>query len=402
MVTVPLPLFDNLNRFNDTKPESAQIFSQQDFDYAKEFIYSYRGSEATFNSYRREIERYLHWCWLVKKKSLKDIKRAEFEEFVEFCRKPPVEWIATQNHRRFTNQGGLLKPNENWRPFVVTVSKTARQQGVEADPKKYSPSQKALQAIFSILGSFYTYLINEEYLETNPVRQVRQKSKFLRKQQSNHVIRRLSELQWSYVIETAEKMAHENPEHERTLFIMNALYGMYLRISELAASKRWEPQMGDFQKDQDGHWWFTTVGKGNKERIITVSDAMLNALKRYRESLGLTALPPPGDTTPLIAKTTGTGPIGSTRRIRIIVQDCFDRAVERLRQDNFIDEADTLQSATVHWLRHTGISDDVKHRPREHVRDDAGHGSSAITDRYIDIELRERHASGRKKIIKPE
>ncbi len=27
---------------------------------------------------------------------------------------------------------------------------------------------------------------------------------------------------------------------------------------------------------------FITVGKGNKERMITVSDAMLAALKRYR------------------------------------------------------------------------------------------------------------------------
>ena len=55
--------------------------------------------------------------------------------------------------------------------------------------------------------------------------------------------------------------------------------------------------------------------------------------------------------------------------------------------------------ATVHWLRHTSISDDVKIRPREHVRDDAGHSSSAITDKYIDIELRERHRSARNKII---
>ena len=38
--------------------------------------------------------------------------------------------------------------------------------------------------------------------------------------------------------------------------------------------------------------------------------------------------------------------------------------------------------ATVHWLRHTGIFEDVKSRPREHVRDDAGHSSGAITDRY--------------------
>ncbi len=55
--------------------------------------------------------------------------------------------------------------------------------------------------------------------------------------------------------------------------------------------------------------------------------------------------------------------------------------------------------ATVHWLRHTGISDDVKHRAKEHVRDDAGHSSSAITDKYIDIELKERHASAKSKSI---
>jgi hypothetical protein len=58
-----------------------------------------------------------------------------------------------------------------------------------------------------------------------------------------------------------------------------------------------------------------------------------------------------------------------------------------------------MMDATVHWLRHTGISDDVKIRPREHVRDDAGHSSGAITDKYIDIELKERHKSAKRKPI---
>ena len=99
-------------------------------------------------------------------------------------------------------------------------------------------------------------------------------------------------MQWSYVIETAEIMADEDSElHERTLFIMSALYSMYLRISELAASKRWTPQMGHFFRDRDGFYWFKVVGKGNKERLISVSNAMLNALKRYRISLNLYPLP---------------------------------------------------------------------------------------------------------------
>jgi len=49
--------------------------------------------------------------------------------------------------------------------------------------------------------------------------------------------------------------------------------------------------MNDFHRDHDGLWWFTTVGKGNKERTISVSDAMSKALSDYRQFLGLSSLP---------------------------------------------------------------------------------------------------------------
>jgi len=402
----PVPLFDTLNYL------SSNIFAdipaivqphKNDYKHAQQFLYSYRGSEATYNSYRREIERLLHWCWLIANKSLKEIRRTDIEAFIEFCQKPPESWIGIKNVPRFLDKAGERIPNVEWRPFVATISKTSHRHGEHPNQRKYALSQKALQAIFAITGSFYSYLIQEEYVDLNPVAQIRQKSKFIRKQQSHAPIRRLSELQWSYVIETAEKMADESPaEHERTLFIMSTLYGMYLRISELASSDRWIPQMGDFHKDNDGNWWFTTVGKGNKERVISVSNAMLETLKRYRKSLDLPPIPSPRDTMPLLPKEKGNGAITSTRHIRSIVQKCFDKSMERLKKDGFTEEAELLMSATVHWLRHTGISDDVKYRPREHVRDDAGHGSSAITDKYIDVELRARHASAKKKRIKPD
>ena len=93
--------------------------------------------------------------------------------------------------------------------------------------------------------------------------------------------------------------------------------------------------------------------------------------------------------------------MSDTAPIRRLVQGCFDLAAEALRQSNQCEEADNLHSATVHWLRHTGISEDVKIRPREHVRDDAGHSSSATTDRYIDVELQARHESAQHKTIEP-
>jgi len=195
-------------------------------------------------------------------------------------------------------------------------------------------------------------------------------------------------------------MATENPQlHERTCFMLSLLFGMYLRISELAASDRWVPTMNDFAKDSHGFWWFTTVGKGNKERQVAVSDAMLQSLCRWRQFLGLSALPSPADNSPLIPRMRGNGPMSDTAPIRRLIQQCFDRAAEKLRQQNLIEDADNLGVATVHWLRHTGISEDVKTRPREHVRDDAGHSSSATTDRYIDVEKLARHRSAKKKRI---
>ena len=124
---------------------------------------------------------------------------------------------------------------------------------------------------------------------------------------------------------------------------------------------------------------------------------MLEALKRWRKHLELSLLPHPADHSPLIPKLNGKGPLTSTTYIRELLQKCFNATREDLIQDGFIEDADLILEVTVHWLRHTGISDDVKRRPREHVRDDAGHSSSATTDKYIDIELRERHNSAKNK-----
>lgn len=402
----PKPLFDTLERLQEQTKEPC-VWNHLDAAYAIEdviiaarFLQAYKGSQGTFNAYRREVERFLHWSTLVSGKNLGTLGREDIEEFIEFCQEPPKHWIGTSKPARFILKDGQRVPNPAWRPFVATVSKAAHRRGQIPNAKNFELSQASLNDLFAILSSFYQYLVQEEHARANPFALVRQKSRFIRKIQGASKIRRLSELQWQYIVENTQKLAEESPaEHERTLFILSALYAMYLRISELTANPRWSPQMNHFTRDGDGNWWFTTVGKGNKERQIAVSEAMLNALKRWRKYLAYSPLPSPADYAPLIPKNRGRGPITSTNQIRKLVQYAFDAAIEQLHHDNLSEEAETLYEATVHWLRHTGISDDVKVRPREHVRDDAGHSSSAITDKYIDIELRERHESARKKRI---
>lgn len=397
-----LALFDTMNNLaiNEDYVKLPSSDCLADFRRCLQFLRSYTGSLGTFNSYRRETERLLQWCWLIKKSFLADLKRDDIEQYIRFCQNPPLTWISLKKVARFIDKDGLRQPNPEWRPFVVTLSKAARQDGKLPLAEHFTLSQGAIQEIFAILSTLFNFLIAEEYVTANPVALIRQKSKFIRKQQHNAPVRRLSQCQWDAVMQAAETMAAENPElHERTCFMLSLLFGMYLRISELAASDRWVPTMNDFAKDSHGSWWFTTVGKGNKERQVAVSDAMLQSLCRWRRFLGLPPLPSPADNSPLIPRMRGNGPMSDTAPIRRLIQQCFDRAAEQLRRQNRVEEADNLAVATVHWLRHTGISEDVKTRPREHVRDDAGHSSSATTDRYIDVEKQARHRSARKKQI---
>jgi site-specific recombinase XerD len=399
---IPKPLIDTLAYLDEKNILKGEFpsFAENDLNGALNFLKQYQGNNATFESYRREIERLIQWAWLIEKKSLFDLKRQDIENYLQFCLNPPKSWIGFKKVARFRMRNGERIPNSEWRPFVVNVSKSEYKKGVKPDKQNYQLSQKAIREIFTILSSFYNYLALEEKVSLNPIALIKQKSKYLQKRQQKSTVMRLTEKQWQVCLESVKVMAAQEPKkHERTLFIISALYLLYLRISELVVNDRWIPQMGHFYQDSQGHWWFKTVGKGNKMREIAVSDDMLKALMHYRESLKLSPLPSLNDKAPLLSKEKGKGGMTSSRHIRRLVQECFDATIEKLRHTRYIADADALESATVHWLRHTGISDDInkRGRPVAHVRDDAGHSSSAITDRYNDIDLIERHQSAKNK-----
>ena len=402
----PLPLFDTLEslKSSSTCPDKNFVFGTQDYSLARNFLLIYDGNQQTFTAYRREIERLLQWSWRIAQKSILSLSRQDIENYIYFCMTPPKSWIGLKNVSRFIIKDGARIANPEWKPFVAKITKAQFKKGNTPDKSLYHPSRKSIQEIFTVLNSFFNHLVLEEKILTNPIALIKQKSKFIQKQQSHSPVRRLSDKQWETVISITQQLAIEEPEkYARTLFMLSAFYLMYLRISELVASHRWIPKMGDFYCDSGQKWWFKTVGKGNKERNIAVSDNMLDALKAWRSYLGLSpALPSPGDEAPLMPKNKGQGAITSAYPIRQSIQHCFDQAVLHLKKQNLIEEAQQLEEATIHWLRHTGISVDLNthKRPAVHVRDDAGHASIATTDRYNDATLQERYDSAKNKLLK--
>src|SRR3990167_11051251 len=95
---LPLPLFDTLSHLEKESDFSylTNDYSLEDIHHAIAFLVSYKNSSGTFNSYRREIERLLHWSALVAKKTLKHLHRTDIEAFIDFCQAPPKNWIGTK------------------------------------------------------------------------------------------------------------------------------------------------------------------------------------------------------------------------------------------------------------------------------------------------------------------
>lgn len=372
---------------------------EQEYQYAVSFLFSYSASPETFKAYRREVERLLQWCWFEAGILLRDMDREAFEAYLTFAFSPPRHWIALKSVPRFTCQNGHWQANTQWRPYLQRVSKVEKQLGA-VQTGDYNMRSGARKALFAGVSTFCTYLLQENYLSRNPVALLRQKSRFIVREQQTRITRKLTDLQWYNVLQVIEKLAQAQPKYERHVFLLSCFYLLGVRISELATTPLHTPTMQDFSRDETGRWWFTAIGKGNKRREIAVPDALLVALKRYRQSRQLPPLPLRGETSPLLHNYKNTGGL-SIRQIRTLVQECFDKGIAALLEQDQEDAAYDLMAATVHWLRHTAISADVQHRPRDHVRDDAGHESISTTDRYIDIDRTARHDSARYKSIIP-
>src|SRR5580693_3387175 len=123
-IVPPKPLFDILENTIIQQIVSTHA-DHNDFYHAIAFLKAYKGSIGTFNAYRREVERLLHWSWLIAKKSVKDLRRSDIEEYLSFCQSPPFSWIGVKKAPRFIENKSERIPNPEWRPYVVTISKIA-------------------------------------------------------------------------------------------------------------------------------------------------------------------------------------------------------------------------------------------------------------------------------------
>ena len=376
----------------------------QEFLHTQSFLKSYsRKSEATYRSYRNEVERLLLWSWTVANKSIVSLRRADLEAYFDFVHSPPANWVALSVADRFRPIDGQSRQNQNWRPFVVKIAKQDRRKALDngltmpATTSGHSLSHEAMKICYSALSCYYDYLTDESYAFGNPIPAIRKQSPFLIIGTTSKSIKRLSDLQWDYVLDCARAAADKEADHE-TLFVIAMLKTLYLRVSELSDRSNWEPVWKHFWQDSDGNSWLKVLGKGNKLRDVSVPNSLWPYIKRYQDyrqsqsvSFGLNAA--------LVAKNRGVGGM-TARQLRRIVQYAFDVAHEKMRAEGFVEEAQALREATTHWLRHTGASKDIATRPLKHMADDLGHASMGTTDQvYIQSDMKDRARTGKEREV---
>ena len=129
-----LPLFDSAKFFNQI-PRNAAFPDQSpaveefvlglniegvldDYRYTKDFLTSYsKKSQDTYDKFRGDAERLLLWSWLIKHRSIVELRRRDLEEYTDFVAKPDLSWQADNTERRFLTINGMREPNRTLAPF---------------------------------------------------------------------------------------------------------------------------------------------------------------------------------------------------------------------------------------------------------------------------------------------
>ncbi len=340
-----------------------QLAADTDVDAIRAWLREYAGSPHTLRAYRKEAERLLVWCTRALGKPISSLTREDLLAYEAFLVAPGEDWI----------DGRLPRRGGGRRLFDGPLS------------------GQSVRHALGILSGLFGYLVAAGYLAGNPLALRRQRHSATPRRRAA-VERYLSRSLWTHVLETVDRMpkatARQRQHHERARWALRLLHGAALRAAEAANACAADLVL------RRGKWWLSVVGKGQIEGDVPISDALILDLGRYREFLGLPALPAPNETTPLIMSLGGDRKRNLTpAAIYLIVKDVFERAADEIAGVDAAN-ADTLRRASTHWVRHTAATHQADAgNDLRFIQKNLRHASLETTAIYLHAEDDKRHAS---------
>jgi integrase/recombinase XerD len=244
-----------------------------------------------------------------------------------------------------------------------------------------------------ILNVMFAWLVQAGYLAGNPLSLSRQRARKAPPRITRYLEPELWQEVKNYIESMPRETARERFHYDRVRWLFTLLYLGGLRIIEVSANT-----MGRFFSRRDAagrdRWWLEVTGKGDRERLVPATAEMMTELTRYRCAQHLSALPLPGEDTPLVL------PVGEARKpltraaLHTIVKEVFEGAAGSLRASGSSNEerGNRLEQASAHWLRHSaGPHMADQQVDLRLVRDNLGHASLTTTSQYLHIDDDRRH-----------
>ena len=352
---------DVTGRFGLLRSKVGPRLIQADDDLAAlvEYLHSFQSSLHTVRAYEKDLLRFHAWACRVRLKPVSSLVNEDYAAYQAFMANPQPRdvWCSrtTSPHRR---------GDARWRPFKGALTPKAQRQA------------------FIIISGFLSWLVRANYLVANPLALVRLKrqsnrSEFARSISERHLDRET----WGFSLKCLSRLPKSTPRerahYERSRFLLQAIYLLAARRAEIPTLRG-----RDLVRDR-GNWWVYITGKGGKSERVPATAAFVNALKRYRASLGLSQLPPRGDNDPMLRSITGRPRIGSVTVYKEL-RRFFMFAADQALSEGKADMAATLSKVSTHWLRHSRVTHLADKQVDIHyLKRVARHSSIETTDIYI-------------------
>lgn len=268
--TVPLPLerikaitlqldgSQGVNRHSNF----ALISARNDLEAIHAYLYRARDNEHTRRSYRKELERFLLWCVLERRKALSSVLVDDCEAYKDFLSDLPEYWTGK----------AVPRTSDVWRPFQGPLSIASQKYAV------------------SVLRTFFNWLIKVRYLGGNPWASVADPKApipehpiQIQRALPSELWKRLSGPAGVFAECAAKVEGYDTAQFRLAWAAIELIGGTGVRRFEAAQAKR---KHLNRMRDRKGLWELAVLGKGSKWRTVFITDFVVDLLSRHWEDRG--------------------------------------------------------------------------------------------------------------------
>lgn len=362
------------------------IYARNDREAIEAYLYKYRGQDKTQRAYRKELERYLLWCVLERRRPMSSTLLEDCEAYKDFIQAPPEHWVGPRA-ARFTPK---------WRPFVGAPSPTSQRYAIQT------------------IRTFFRWLVELRYLGGNPWAAISDPD-YDKPEIPIQIRKALPSSLWDKLIEALDVLCAESDDRLCARYRLRGaaasismssqfrlaraalllLGDVGLRREEAARASRKDLQPA---KETPDVWQLEILGKRRKWRTTFLSARAVDALAAHWVdrgldfSFGMQDVPLLG---PLVVPETpaaldklsqqpghGFTPDGIYKMVTAVLK--------RISRDDTLaldeNERAILRKKAPHAFRHTFFSTAVQSVPLDVLRSAGGHANIQTTSIYIQAE----------------